>query len=117
MSSLKWDWTGATCWHAQSVTGDVWRIKVDEAGMFHLVDNNRLPYNAAAFHRLRSAKSWCEEREVELIAAQPKRRLAKLYRSTLTGTLEIWDTDDTGLVDGWECIGSAWITKGEFADD
>lgn len=90
--------------------------------MFHLVDNNRLPYNAAPFHRLRSAKAWCEEREAELIAEQPKRRLAKLYERTEgDGYEKHWVYDSESSVPPsssvWKCVGSAWVTEGEFADD
>ena len=116
MSSLKWDWTGATCWHAQSVTGYTWRIKVGEGGAFRLIDNNRLPYTTAPFYMLRSAQSWCEEREVELIAEQPKRRLARLVRRRDGITDWVYDAK-CDLMPGTKVIGSAWITEGEFADD
>ena len=117
MSSLKWAWSLCACWYAASVTGDIWRIKITETGMFYLVDNNRLPYNAAPFKTLRRAKAWCEEREDELIEAQPARRLVKLYRSRTTDDVDAWEADRFVNEDCWKCVGSAWVTEGEFADD
>ena len=120
MNSLTWRHLAkARIWSAYSVDGGAWEIRCKEDGLFYLVDNNRLPYNATPFDTLRGAKAWCEEREVELIAEQPKRRLAKLYRRIEDG--QYWVYGSEAYIPSsspiWKCVGSAWITEGEFADD
>ena len=118
MSSLIWRHLADTAiWSANSVDNAAWAVRCKEDGLFYLIDNNRLPYNAAPFCMLQSAQAWCEEREDELIEAQPARRLVKLYRSRTTGDVELWDADRFVNENGWKCIGSVWITEGEFADD
>ena len=120
MSSLKWRHLADTrIWSAGSVDNANWAIRCKEDGLFYLIDNNRLPYNAAPFETLRGAQAWCEEREVELIAEQPKRRLAKLYERKECGDHWVFDSESVLPLTSpiWQEVGSAWITEGEFADD
>ena len=118
MSSLEWVYlTNAAIWSANSVDNAAWAVRCKEDGLFYLIDNNRLPYNAAPFKTLRRAKAWCEEREAELIEAQPARRLVKLYRSRTTDDVDAWEADRFVNEDCWKCVGSAWVIEGEFTDD
>ena len=121
MNSLEWAYlTSARIWSANSVDNATWEIRCKEDGLFYLIDNNRLPYNAAPFETLRGAQAWCEEREDELIEAQPVRRLAKLYHNTIDG--KYWVFDSLAVVPllfpaTWKEVGSIWVTEGEQADE
>ena len=108
---LNWRDVPVFKWHADSCSGETWDIQISAKGYFYVANH------PDTFQCLEAAKQWCEERETELIAAQPKRRLAKLYRNRATGTYYADLAEDGCRTGPWDCLGSAWITEGEFADE